>query len=98
MLGSLKSEVVRMLARVEPVSEEEMEQMEAQRREALEQQRMQLEHAQASAMDTEDNDTESESSADQPKPFVREAAKVGRNDACPCGSGKKYKQCHGRLA
>jgi preprotein translocase subunit SecA len=32
------------------------------------------------------------------QPFAREYAKVGRNDACPCGSGKKYKQCHGRLA
>ncbi|MBS0320848.1 MAG: preprotein translocase subunit SecA [Proteobacteria bacterium] len=31
-------------------------------------------------------------------PFVRGGAKVGRNDPCPCGSGKKYKQCHGRLA
>jgi preprotein translocase subunit SecA len=30
-------------------------------------------------------------------PFVREAPKVGRNDPCPCGSGKKFKQCHGRL-
>lgn len=28
-------------------------------------------------------------------PFVRGAPKVGRNDACPCGSGKKYKKCHG---
>jgi preprotein translocase subunit SecA len=31
-------------------------------------------------------------------PFVRAGQKVGRNDACPCGSGKKYKHCHGRLA
>jgi len=31
-------------------------------------------------------------------PFKREVAKVGRNDPCPCGSGKKYKQCHGRLS
>jgi preprotein translocase subunit SecA len=31
-------------------------------------------------------------------PYVREAPKVGRNDPCPCGSGKKYKQCHGRLS
>jgi len=31
-------------------------------------------------------------------PFVRAGGKVGRNDPCPCGSGKKYKQCHGRLA
>jgi len=29
------------------------------------------------------------------KPFVREEPKVGRNDLCPCGSGKKYKKCHG---
>jgi preprotein translocase subunit SecA len=31
------------------------------------------------------------------KPFVRPDRKVGRNDPCPCGSGKKYKHCHGRL-
>ena len=31
------------------------------------------------------------------KPFVRNTEKVGRNDPCPCGSGKKYKQCHGKL-
>jgi preprotein translocase subunit SecA len=32
------------------------------------------------------------------EPFVRDARKVGRNEPCPCGSGKKYKHCHGRLA
>jgi preprotein translocase subunit SecA len=31
-------------------------------------------------------------------PFQRSSQKVGRNDPCPCGSGKKYKQCHGKLA
>jgi len=31
------------------------------------------------------------------QPFVRNTAKIGRNDPCPCGSGKKYKQCHGKL-
>ena len=35
--------------------------------------------------------------AERPRPFVRGAEKVGRNDSCPCGSGKKYKHCHGRL-
>jgi len=35
--------------------------------------------------------------AERPRPFVRGAEKVGRNDPCPCGSGKKYKHCHGRL-
>jgi len=43
------------------------------------------------------------SAAQQPaetpvQPFVREGEKVGRNDPCPCGSGRKYKQCHGQLA
>jgi preprotein translocase subunit SecA len=36
--------------------------------------------------------------AERPQPFVRGAEKVGRNDPCPCGSGKKYKHCHGRLS
>jgi len=35
---------------------------------------------------------------ERPQPFVRPGEKVGRNDPCPCGSGKKYKQCHGRLS
>jgi preprotein translocase subunit SecA len=39
-----------------------------------------------------------EDDARKPQPFVRRGEKVGRNDPCPCGSGKKYKQCHGRLA
>jgi preprotein translocase subunit SecA len=33
-----------------------------------------------------------------PEPMLRSSQKVGRNDPCPCGSGKKYKHCHGRLA
>ncbi|MFP4279511.1 MAG: preprotein translocase subunit SecA [Halochromatium sp.] len=35
---------------------------------------------------------------DAPQPFVRDGRKVGRNEPCPCGSGKKYKQCHGRVS
>ncbi|MGB5611463.1 MAG: SEC-C metal-binding domain-containing protein, partial [Sedimenticolaceae bacterium] len=35
---------------------------------------------------------------EEKKPFVRPDRKVGRNDPCPCGSGKKYKHCHGRLS
>jgi preprotein translocase subunit SecA len=38
--------------------------------------------------------------AEEPKarPMVRGAQKIGRNDPCPCGSGKKYKHCHGKLS
>jgi preprotein translocase subunit SecA len=35
--------------------------------------------------------------AERPQPFVRGGQKIGRNDPCPCGSGKKYKHCHGKL-
>ncbi len=95
MLENLKHEVVRVLSRVEPVTQEQMEEMERQRIEALERQRMQLQHEQVSALDDG-----SSAAADEPeqKPYVREGQKVGRNDPCPCGSGKKYKQCHGKLA
>ena len=34
---------------------------------------------------------------EQHRPYVRPDRKVGRNEPCPCGSGKKYKQCHGKL-
>ena len=103
MLDNLKTEVIRMLARVEPVTEEEMTLMEEQRRQAmeLEQKRMQLEHAQASGLAAApEADAMAEAGQEgvpEAKPFVRENAKIGRNDACPCGSGKKFKQCHGRL-
>jgi preprotein translocase subunit SecA len=95
MLENLKHEVVRVLARVEPVTQEEMEAMEAERVRAMEQQQMQLQHAQASAMDGAESVPQEEQAA---QPFVREGVKVGRNDPCPCGSGKKYKQCHGKLS
>ena len=94
MLSNLKQEVVRVLARVEPVTQEQMEEMERQRVEALERQRMQLQHEQVNAL----ADGDDELPEDEHKPFVRETQKVGRNDPCPCGSGKKYKQCHGKLA
>jgi preprotein translocase subunit SecA len=41
---------------------------------------------------------DAEAEAPKAQPFVRQGQKVGRNEPCPCGSGKKYKQCHGRLA
>ena len=68
-----------------------MEEMERQQRAALQRQKMQLQHEQISALA---NDQEAPA---QQAPLVREGRKVGRNDPCPCGSGKKYKQCHGQL-
>lgn len=93
MLGSIKHEVIKILARVEPITREQMEEIERQRAEALARQKMQLQHAEASALGAPE---QPEPQAAQP--FVREGMKVGRNDPCPCGSGKKFKQCHGKLA
>ena len=92
MLETIKSETIRILARVEPVSSAEMEAIEQERRQQQEQD-LKLEHAQTSALQTESAQEEQPSA----KPFVREDKKVGRNEPCPCGSGKKYKQCHGKL-
>jgi len=42
-------------------------------------------------------DADAEAKPADVQPFVRQGQKVGRNDPCPCGSGKKYKHCHGKL-
>lgn len=96
LLSAIKSETIRVLARVEPVSQEQMEAMEEQRR--LEQeQAMQMQHEQVSALQPEGSRAQEPEQPPQEQPFVRPTKKVGRNDPCPCGSGKKYKQCHGKL-
>jgi len=94
MLDTVKGETVRLMARVEPITREQMEAMERQRREAMERQKMQLQHEQVSALE---DSSSPEGQAAAAEPFVRGGRKVGRNDPCPCGSGKKYKQCHGQL-
>jgi len=88
MLESLKYEVVSVLSKVQVRMPEEVEAMEEQRREEAERlaQRQFLSHQEVSLLEDD-----SESAA------VSGERKVGRNDPCPCGSGKKYKQCHGRL-
>ncbi|TLM76929.1 preprotein translocase subunit SecA [Microbulbifer harenosus] len=89
LLDNLKHEVVRVLAHVEPMTREQMEEMEQRRIEAQRRQQLELQHAQASAMPQAEEATDGEP--------ARRGPRVGRNDPCPCGSGKKYKQCHGRL-
>lgn len=94
LLMTVKRETIHLMARVEPISREQMEAMENQRREELARQKMQLRHDELSAL----GEQEQEPTAPRPQtPIVREGRKVGRNDPCPCGSGKKYKSCHGQL-
>lgn len=94
LLMTVKRETVHLMARVEPISREQMEAMENQRREELARQKMQLRHDELSALSA----PESAPAKSGPQAtVVREARKVGRNDPCPCGSGKKFKSCHGAL-
>jgi preprotein translocase subunit SecA len=88
MLESLKYEVISTLSKVQVRMPEEVEEMEQQRREEAERlaQMQQLSHQ-------DDQQAAAEAIASQTG-----ERKVGRNDPCPCGSGKKYKQCHGRLS
>ena len=53
-------------------------------------------HSDASAYETEADQGPIGSNQEAPQPIRREEPKVGRNDPCPCGSGKKYKKCHGK--
>lgn len=94
MLENIKLETIRFLSRVQVRSREEAEELERQQREAQQRQQLQMKHDEVSAID---NGGES-SSQPVDQPFVRGGKKVGRNDPCPCGSEKKYKQCHGRLS
>ncbi|MBK9161689.1 MAG: preprotein translocase subunit SecA [Nitrosomonadales bacterium] len=89
MLDEIKREVTQVLMMVQVRSEADVEAVESQPAP----ENVQYHHA--------DYDEALEQGA-QPsdgehKPFVREGQKVGRNDPCPCGSGRKYKQCHGKL-
>ena len=108
MLERVRHEVTSMLMRVEFRAEADAEAIDEQRRQTAP---MQLQHPAAEAVATESAAESAPSGAPSPQrpptapsqaggaePFVRPAQKVGRNQPCPCGSGKKYKQCHGKLA
>ena len=76
-------------------SEEEVEEVEREHTPAVE--NVQYQH---SSFEDAGSQAESTVAEADPKaaPFVRRMGKIGRNDACPCGSGKKYKHCHGKLS
>ncbi|MDA0426030.1 SEC-C metal-binding domain-containing protein, partial [Stutzerimonas frequens] len=98
LLENIKRDVVRILSHVQVRQPEEVERMEEERRAQAERQQMNYEHAQSSGMEEEQETANTGEQAENAEPFKRETPKVGRNDPCPCGSGKKYKQCHGKLS
>ena len=87
MLDALKREVVMVVTKVQVRAEEDVQAIDEQRRVKQE---MEFKHAEANSLATEKKQ-------DKEQPFKRSNKKVGRNDPCPCGSGKKFKQCHGKL-
>jgi preprotein translocase subunit SecA len=90
LLDRIKQEVISVLMRVQVRTEEDVEAVERNRR--AQQGSVQYSHPDAR------QDEEARRDEDIPQPFTREGRKIGRNEPCPCGSGKKYKQCHGKLA
>ncbi len=86
MLDTIKHDITKLILSVEIQSQEDVQAVEDQRR-ADQIQKMNLTHE--SALEIEENSEQT---------FRRQEKKIGRNDPCPCGSGKKYKSCHGSLA
>ena len=87
LLDRIKAEVTKIIARVKIQQDEDVEAIEQHQ-----QQKMEYQHESANGP--------TEAQAKGPahvETYVREGKKVGRNEPCPCGSGKKYKQCHGKL-
>jgi preprotein translocase subunit SecA len=89
MLDRIKREVVSLITRVQIRQQEDVDALEAQRQR---QQPMHYEHPSVTGGEEE------EAEVATVQQVVRKQPKIGRNEPCPCGSGKKYKQCHGRLA
>ncbi len=109
MLDRVKHDVITLLSKIQVREESQVADLEEQRRS---QQQMRFLHPEMSAASAEEAEAEyaqaaaggggraarpSAGPAQAAQPFVRGAPKVGRNAPCPCGSGKKYKHCHGRL-
>ena len=106
MLDQVKYQVISFLSKLRIRGEEDVATMQAQ---SPSEDKMRAQHADASAgglpglpqaapaqAKLQTNRSAPAAAADEP--FVRSQPKVGRNDPCPCGSGKKFKQCHGKLS
>ena len=95
MLDAVKMEVTRITTTVQIRTEQDVEAVEQQHEEVS---NVQYHHADYDEALTGKDETAEGAAAVPAQPVTREAPKVGRNDPCPCGSGKKYKHCHGKLA
>ena len=99
LLEKVKREVVSLLARVRIRDEAEIAAAEAEERARAEviARQMQFQHPDMGGMGA-DEEAAAVQLAQQPQGYGEAFSRVGRNDPCPCGSGKKFKHCHGQLA
>lgn len=95
LLENIKYETIKYLSHVQITSHEDVEKIEQQRRQQESQRNYQ--HSQASGLKEAADSEAPAAKSESPKPVQRSMPKVGRNSPCPCGSGKKYKQCCGRI-
>jgi len=99
MLDRMKQEVVRVLARVQVRTEADADAVEAENRQPAD--KVEYHHAQAQSPVAETEGAEGRAAAPAAEahhePYVREGRKMGRNEPCWCGSGRKFKHCHGKL-
>jgi len=99
MMEQVKHDTISILARIRIQGEDDLAEMQRQREEK---QKLQFRHAEASALGAQT--PAAQPSVGQATPaapvetFKRDGRKVGRNEPCPCGSGKKFKRCHGQLS
>lgn len=96
MLDRVRDDVIRLLMTVRIQTQEEIEQAEREAAQAVQMQNVQYQHTEYQDADQQQSEAAPQAS-DHPGTVRNILPKVGRNDACPCGSGKKYKHCHGQL-
>ena len=102
LMLALQQEVIKILSHIQIKQDEAADSIERQREEESARAGMNYQHQAMSVLantegDEDQGPTREPSGGNKQSPFVREVAKVGRNDPCPCGSDKKYKQCHGKI-
>ncbi|MBV1876841.1 MAG: preprotein translocase subunit SecA [Pseudomonadales bacterium] len=98
LLGNVKFELIKFLSRVQFQESEDLAAAEARRREAEAPGKLKFQKTEANSLaDSDQGEAPSSAPTADKVPFKRREKKVGRNEPCPCDSGKKYKACHGKL-
>jgi preprotein translocase subunit SecA len=93
LLETLKNDVISVLSKVQVQAQSDVDEMAQRRREEEAKIQLAYQHAAAETLGSEDGQQ-----IKTPQTVIRAGEKIGRNDPCPCGSGQKYKQCHGKLS